>query len=59
MSHATTLEPAGVFVSSYFFLRDGLYGGAMPKLETWYRVLLSKASDLPYDDFCDAAPTSR
>lgn len=39
---AVIRDPKDVFVSSYFFLRDGLYGGAMPKLETWYRVFLSK-----------------
>ena len=25
-----------------FFVRDGVYGGAMPKVETWYRLFLSK-----------------
>lgn len=35
-------DPKDVFVSSYFFLKDGVYGAAMPKLETWYRVYLSK-----------------
>ena len=35
-------DPKDVFVSSYFFLRDGLYGSAMPTVETWYRLFLSK-----------------
>jgi hypothetical protein len=39
---AVIRDPKDVFVSSYFFLRDGLYGAAMPKVETWYRVYLSK-----------------
>src|SRR5262245_39119179 len=39
---AVVRDPKDVFVSSYFFLRDGLYGGAMPKVDTWYRVYLSK-----------------
>jgi len=39
---AVIRDPKDVFVSSYFFLRDGLYGSAMPRVETWYRVFLSK-----------------
>jgi hypothetical protein len=39
---AVIRDPKDVFVSSYFFLKDGLYGPGMPKLETWYRVFLSK-----------------
>ncbi len=39
---AVIRDPKDVFVSSYFFLKDGVYGAAMPKLETWYRVYLSK-----------------
>jgi hypothetical protein len=39
---AVIRDPKDVFVSSYFFLRDGLYGAAMPKLDTWYRLFLSK-----------------
>jgi hypothetical protein len=35
-------DPKDVFVSSYFFLKDGVYGSAMPRLETWYRLYLSK-----------------
>ncbi len=39
---AVIRDPKDVFVSSYFFLKDGLYGPAMPKPETWYRLFLSK-----------------
>ena len=39
---AVIRDPKDVFVSSYFFLRDGVYGAAMPKLETWYRLFLTK-----------------
>jgi sulfotransferase family protein len=39
---AVIRDPKDVFVSSYFFLKDGVYGSAMPKLDTWYRVYLSK-----------------
>jgi hypothetical protein len=39
---AVIRDPKDVFVSSYFFLRDGVYGAAMPKLDTWYRLFLSK-----------------
>jgi hypothetical protein len=39
---AVIRDPKDVFVSSYFFLRDGLYGAAMPKVDTWYRLFLSK-----------------
>jgi len=39
---AVIRDPKDVFVSSYFFLKDGLYGAAMPSLKTWYRLFLSK-----------------
>ena len=39
---AVIRDPKDAFVSSYFFVRDGIYGGAMPKVETWYRLFLSK-----------------
>ena len=39
---AVIRDPKDVFVSSYFFLRDGVYGAAMPKVDTWYRAYLSK-----------------
>lgn len=39
---AVIRDPKDVFVSSYFFLRDGMYGPAMPTADTWYRHFLSK-----------------
>jgi hypothetical protein len=39
---AVIRDPKDVFVSSYFFLRDSLYGGAMPTVDTWYSTFLSK-----------------
>ncbi len=39
---AVIRDPKDVFVSSYFFLKDGLYGSAMPTVDTWYRLFLSK-----------------
>jgi hypothetical protein len=38
---AIVRDPKDVFVSSYHFLKDGLYGSAMPKVDTWYRLFLS------------------
>ena len=34
-------DPKDVFVSSYFFLKDGVLGAAMPSVDTWYRLFLS------------------
>lgn len=34
-------DPKDVFVSSYFFIRDGLYGPAMWSVDTWYRAFVS------------------
>ena len=39
---AVIRDPKDIFVSSYFFLRDGLMGPAMPSLETWYKLFLSR-----------------
>ena len=39
---AVVRDPKDVFVSSYFFLKNGVYGSAMPRPETWYRAYLSK-----------------
>ena len=38
---AVIRDPKDVFVSSYFFVRDGLYGPAMPSVDTWYRMFIS------------------
>jgi Sulfotransferase domain len=38
---AVIRDPKDVFVSSYYFLKDGIYGAAMPKVDTWYRLFLS------------------
>src|SRR5262245_61968991 len=38
---AVVRDPKDVFVSSYFFVRDGVYGAAMPRVDTWYRLFLS------------------
>ena len=34
-------DPKDVFVSSYFFLRDGIYGPAMWSVDTWYQAYVS------------------
>jgi hypothetical protein len=39
---AVIRDPKDVFVSSYFFLKDGMYGAGMPKPDTWYRLFLTK-----------------
>jgi len=39
---AVVRDPKDVFVSNYFFVRDGVYGAAMPTPATWYRSFLSK-----------------
>jgi hypothetical protein len=31
-------DPKDIFVSSYFFVRDGVCGAAMPSVDTWYRM---------------------
>ena len=35
-------DPKDVFVSSYFFLKDGILGPAMPSVDTWYKLFMSK-----------------
>jgi hypothetical protein len=35
-------DPKDIFVSSYFFLKDGILGPAMPSVDTWYRLFTSK-----------------
>ena len=34
-------DPKDVFVSSYFFVRDSVYGPAMYSVDTWYRCFVS------------------
>jgi len=38
---AVIRDPKDVFVSSYFFVRDGLMGPAMPSVDTWFNLYLS------------------
>jgi len=38
---AVIRDPKDVFVSSYFFVRDGIYGPAMPSVDTWYKMFVS------------------
>jgi len=38
---AVIRDPKDVFVSSYFFVRDSLFGAAMPSPQTWFRAFLS------------------
>ena len=34
-------DPKDIFVSSYFFVKDGVLGAAMPSVDTWYKLFLS------------------
>jgi len=34
-------DPKDVFVSSYFFIRDGIYGPAMWSVDTWFKAYVS------------------
>jgi len=38
---AVIRDPKDVFVSNYCFIRDGLYGPAMPSVDTWFDLFLS------------------
>src|SRR5690242_7463106 len=38
---AVIRDPKDVFVSNYHFIRDGIYGPAMPTVETWLELFLS------------------
>jgi hypothetical protein len=38
---AVIRDPKDIFVSNYFFLRDGVYGPAMPSVDTWFNLYLS------------------
>ena len=37
-------DPKDIFVSGYFFVRDGVLGAAMPSVDTWYKLFLSDGS---------------
>lgn len=41
---AVIRDPKDVFVSSYFFVRDGIMGRAMPSVDTWFNLFLSEKS---------------
>jgi hypothetical protein len=34
-------DPKDIFVSNYLFIRDGVYGPAMPAVNTWFELFLS------------------
>jgi Sulfotransferase domain len=38
---AVIRDPKDVFVSNYLFIRDGVYGPAMPSVDTWFDLYLS------------------
>jgi len=38
---AVIRDPKDVFVSNYVFVRDGVYGTAMPSVDTWFDLFLS------------------
>lgn len=38
---AVIRDPKDVFVSNYHFVRDSVYGRAMPSVETWFELFLS------------------
>ena len=38
---AVIRDPKDVFVSNYHFVRDGVYGRAMPSVDTWFELFLS------------------
>ena len=38
---AVIRDPKDVFVSNYHFIRDGVYGPAMPTVDTWFELFLS------------------
>ncbi len=37
-------DPKDIFVSSYFFLKDGILGPAMPSVDTWYKLFMSEGA---------------
>jgi sulfotransferase family protein len=38
---AVIRDPKDIFVSNYHFIRDGVYGPAMPTIDTWFELFLS------------------
>jgi hypothetical protein len=38
---AVIRDPKDILVSNYFFIRDAVYGSAMPSLDTWFNMYLS------------------
>ena len=38
---AVIRDPKDIFVSNYLFIRDGVYGPAMPTVDTWFDLFLS------------------
>ena len=38
---AVIRDPKDIFVSNYLFIRDGVYGPAMPTVDTWFELFLS------------------
>jgi hypothetical protein len=38
---AVIRDPKDIFVSAYFFIKDGVLGPAMPSVDTWYKLFLS------------------
>jgi len=39
-------DPKDVFVSSFHFVRDVVFGPAMPSLDTWYKLFMSPAGGM-------------
>ena len=38
---AVIRDPKDIFVSNYLFVRDSVYGAAMPSVDTWFNLFLS------------------
>ena len=43
---AVIRDPKDIFVSNYHFIRDGVYGPAMPTVDTWFELFLSTSFPL-------------
>jgi hypothetical protein len=39
---AVIRDPKDIFVSNYLFIRDSVYGAAMPSVDTWFKLFLSR-----------------